>query len=186
MYAGDEPPPPLDHKLTGIRKTADMLKKVSSAETLTRLKDKIMARGGGGGASRDRSPPRDEPASDSESAPLVASAGSPAPIRVECGDRSLPDASGSDFSPRSDMTELESPREGATAFDLLPEGKGESERGGGARLARDDSAASLSNMVEPYNMRLLSRGASDARALWRQDALDSGPPWPWDEPDSAV
>ncbi|XP_073943884.1 ankyrin repeat-rich membrane spanning isoform X4 [Choristoneura fumiferana] len=183
LVCGDEPPPPQDHKLSGIRKTADMLKKVSSAETLTRLKEKIMARGG---SSRDRSPPRDEPTSDSESAPLVAAAGSPAPIRVECGDRSLADASGSDFSPRSDITELESPREGATAFDLLPEGKGENERGGGARLARDDSAASLSNMVEPYNMRLLSRGASDARALWRQDALDSGPPWPWDEPDSAV
>ncbi|XP_047987988.1 kinase D-interacting substrate of 220 kDa B isoform X1 [Leguminivora glycinivorella] len=184
--------PARDPRLGGLRKTADILKKVGSAEKLTRLKDKIM--------SRERSPARDEPGSDDESAPLVASepataAGSPAsgaragPVRVECGDRSLAELSagtGADLSPRSDVTELESPREGATAFDLLPEGKGDAEAGGpAARLARADSGE-MSNMVEPYNMRLLSRGASDARSLWRQDALDSGPPWPWDEPDSAV
>lgn len=184
------------------RKTAEILRKVSSAERLSRLKDKIMR---GSSGSRDRSPAREE-GSDDESAPLVASAPSspaanlsggsgssvasqsppPRTLGVEIGDRSLQDMSAtSDISPRSDLTELESPR--TADLDMLPEGKTDEEPGGGGvRMERVDSGGSVSNMVEPYNMRLLSRGASDARYLWRQDALESGPPWPWDEPDSAV
>lgn len=173
--------PVVDLKLRNLRRTADILRKVSSAERLTRLKDKIMR----GGGSRERSPARDEPApSDDESAPLVSPGGaSPRPLGVECG-RSAPGSA--EPSPRSDLTELESPR--PADFDLLPAGKG----GGGRdsprpRAARHDSGSSISNMVEPYNMRLLAHGTSDScRALWRQDALDAGPPWPWDEPDSAV
>lgn len=190
--------PVVDLKRKNLRKTAEILRKVSSAERLSRLKDKIMR---GSSGSRDRSPAREE-GSDDESAPLVASAPSspganqshgsgsvasqsppPQALGVEIGDRSLQDASAnSDISPRSDLTELESPR--TADFDMLPEGKSDEERGGGC--ARVDSGGSVSNMVEPYNMRLLSRGASEARYLWRQDALESGPPWPWDEPDSAV
>lgn len=195
--------PVVDLKRKNLRKTAEILRKVSSAERLTRLKDKIMRASSG---SRDRSPAREE-GSDDESAPLVASAQSspaanlsrgsgssiasqspppPRALGVEIGDRSLQDVSAtSDISPRSDLTELESPR--TADFDVLPEGKSDEERNGGcARIERVDSGGSVSNMVEPYNMRLLSRGASDARYLWRQDALESGPPWPWDEPDSAV
>lgn len=194
--------PVVDLKLKNLRKTAEILRKASSAERLSRLKDKIMR---GGSGSRDRSPAREE-GSDDESAPLVASAPSspaanlsrgsgssgasqsppPRTLGVEIGDRSLQDVSaGSDFSPRSDLTELESPR--TADFDVLPEGKSDDERNGGcARVERVDSGGSVSNMVEPYNMRLLSRGASEARYLWRQDAFESGPPWPWDEPDSAV
>ncbi|XP_049867259.1 kinase D-interacting substrate of 220 kDa B isoform X3 [Pectinophora gossypiella] len=195
--------PIIDLKLKNLRKTAEILKKVSSAERLSRLKDKIMR----GGGSRDRSPAREE-SSDDESAPLVSApagsagrgGGSSPPdaaprsppgeraheLGIECGDRSLQDITTStDFSPRSDLTDLESPR--AADFDLLPERKNEEERETGhVRMERVESDASVSNMVEPYNMRLLSRGASDARSLWRQDALDAGPPWPWEEPDSAV
>lgn len=185
-----------------LRKTAEILRKVSSAERLSRLKDKIMR---GSSGSRDRSPTREE-GSDDESAPLVAStlnspaanqsrgsgssgaSQSPPPrmLGVEIGDRSLQDVSASsDFSPRSDLTDLESPR--TADFDVLPEGKSDDERNGAcARIERVDSGGSVSNMVEPYNMRLLSRGSTEARYLWRQDAIDSGPPWPWDEPDSAV
>lgn len=181
--------PIVDLKLKSLRKTAEILKKVSSAERLSRLKDKIMRTSG----SRDRSPAREE--SDDESAPLVAVAsapatapGSPRPLALECGDRDrdVTASTDADVSPRSDLTELESPR-AAADFDLMPEGKSDEERAPARLQARADSAVSLSNMVEPYNMRLLAHGTSDsARALWRQDALDSGPPWPWDEPDSAV
>ncbi|XP_026329834.1 kinase D-interacting substrate of 220 kDa B isoform X4 [Hyposmocoma kahamanoa] len=194
--------PIVDLKRKNLRKTAELLRKVSSAERLSRLKDKIIR---GSSGSRDRSPAREE-GSDDESVPLVASVPSspatnlsrgsgssfasqsppPQALGVEIGDRSLQDVSAnSDVSPRSDLTELESPR--TADFDVLPEGKSDEERGGAcARVERVDSSGSVSNMVEPYNMRLLSRGASDARYLWRQDALESGPPWPWDEPDSAV
>ncbi|XP_063892186.1 kinase D-interacting substrate of 220 kDa B isoform X5 [Helicoverpa armigera] len=186
--------PILDLKLRGLRRTAEMLRKVSSAERLTRLRDKIMSRGGG---SRDRSPPRDE-ASDDESAPLVSPPGGPAPVAVPAvaspGPPSeastLAGAAGSgsaELSPRSDVTELESPRDVGAAFDLLPGDKGAGGEARGGRLRRADSSGSLGNMVEPYNLRLLAHGTVDsARALWRQDALDAGPPWPWDEPDSAV
>uniref|UniRef100_A0A2A4JWT6 Uncharacterized protein n=1 Tax=Heliothis virescens TaxID=7102 RepID=A0A2A4JWT6_HELVI len=92
-----------------------------------------------------------------------------------------------ELSPRSDVTELESPRDVGAAFDLLPGDKGAGGEARGGRLRRADSSGSLGNMVEPYNLRLLAHGTVDsARALWRQDALDAGPPWPWDEPDSAV
>ncbi|XP_061383302.1 kinase D-interacting substrate of 220 kDa B isoform X2 [Danaus plexippus] len=187
-------------------RTADSLRHVSSAERLTRLKDEIM--------SRDRSPPLvDGPASDDESAPLVSSppstpaapstasppAGSPSPSRtepvgarslnVDCVDRSSQEMTAStDFSPRSDLTEAESLRGSAGDLELLPGGRsvnGSSRRG----LTRSGSDASLSLSVEPYNMRVLSRGVTDgSRGLWRQDALDSiesAPPWPL-EPDSAV
>lgn len=182
--------PVVDPKLRSLRRTAEILRKVSSAERLTRLRDKIMR----GSGSRERSPAREE-GSDDESAPLVASApasaGSspgaaarraPPSLAVEC---SLQDGTASsDFSPRSDVTELESPH--AADPDVPPAGKADEERAGGGRVPRVDSGGSVGNMVEPYNMRLLARGASDTRALWRQDALDPGPPWPWDEPDSAV
>ncbi|XP_075969674.1 ankyrin repeat-rich membrane spanning isoform X2 [Anticarsia gemmatalis] len=192
--------PIVDLKLRGLRRTAEILRKVSSAERLSRLRDKIMSRGGG---SRERSPPRDEP-SDDESAPLVSppepAPAAPRPGRpaspsppsdstlagAEGGSPSPGDATASaELSPRSDVTELESPRDAGAAFDLLPADK---RAEGGARAARrEDSGASLGDMIEPYNLRLLAHGTSDgARALWRQDALDSGPPWPWDEPDSAV
>lgn len=183
-YAGTGSPV-LDLKLRGLRKTAAILRKVSSAERLTRLKDKIMR----GGGSRDRSPARDDLFSDDESQPLVSPAPlAPAALGVECG--SAEAAGSADLSPRSDLTELESPRD-ASALDLLPEGKGEEARrgggGGGGGAAREGSGASLCNMVEPYNMRLVAHGASEgARGLWRQDAVDAGPPWPWDEPDSPV
>ncbi|XP_060800404.1 kinase D-interacting substrate of 220 kDa B [Amyelois transitella] len=164
---------PADGKLRSLRRTTDMLRKVSSAERLTRLKDKML--------SRDRTPPRSDP-SDDESAPLVSPPGAPgraASSPASPGEaRVRVDASGGSGSPRSDVTELESPR--AADFDLLPAGKR------GAGLARHDSGGSLA-MAEPYTLRLLTHGTSDAgRALWRQDALDAGPPWPWDEPDSAV
>lgn len=194
--------PVVDLRRKNLRKTAEILRKVSSAERLSRLKDKIMR---GSSGSRDRSPAREE-ASDDESAPLVASVPSspatnlsrgsslsvasqsppPQTLGVDIGDRSIQDVSAtSDISPRSDLTELESPR--TADFDVLPEGKSDEDRGGGCtRVERANSGGSVSNMMEPYNMRLLSRGATDARYLWRQDALESGPPWPWDEPDSAV
>ncbi|XP_028161916.1 kinase D-interacting substrate of 220 kDa B isoform X2 [Ostrinia furnacalis] len=174
--------PVVDLKLRGLRRTADVLRKVSSAERLARLKDKIMA--------RDRSPARDEPAaSDDESAPLVSPPRPPPPppLGVEC-EREREQGASSDPSPRSDLTELDSPR--GADFDLLPAGKGagpEVTHAHGHGHARRDSGASLSNMVEPYNLRLLAHGTTDSgRALWRQDALDAGPPWPWDEPDEAV
>lgn len=192
--------PVVDIKLRGLRRTAEILRKVSSAERLTRLRDKIMSRGSG---SRERSPARDEP-SDDESAPLVSPTGapgqlSPAPLgspgQLAPASLSSPGPTSeastvagatcgsADLSPRSDVTELESPHDVGAAFDLLPGDKGARP----ARLQRVDSGASLGNMVEPYNMRLLAHGTVDsARALWRQDALDAGPPWPWDEPDSAV
>ncbi|KAJ8722652.1 hypothetical protein PYW07_003832 [Mythimna separata] len=176
--------PIVDLKLRGLRRTAEILRKVSSAERLTRLRDKIMSRGGG---SRERSPARDEP-SDDESAPLVspgetapAAAGSPGPPSEAS---TLAGAAGgsAELSPRSDVTELESPRDMGSALDLLP-----LDKGGARAVGRVDSDASLGNMVEPYNLRLLAHGTVDSgRALWRQDALDAGPPWPWDEPDSAV
>ncbi|CAH2990633.1 unnamed protein product [Chilo suppressalis] len=177
--------PVVDLKLRNLRRTADILRKVSSAERLSRFKDKIM--------SRDRSPTRSEAAgSDDESAPLVSPGAGPArPLGVECEREGAP--ASAEPSPRSDLTELESPHAtgGAPDFDLLPAGKGTGGGGGGResprRTPRLDSECSLSNMVEPYNMRLLAHGTSDScRALWRQDALDSGPPWPWDDPDSAV
>lgn len=177
--------PVVDLKLRSLRRTADILRKVSSAERLTRLKDKIMR----GGGSRDRSPPRDEPAaSDDESAPLVspplASPPPRPPLGVEC-EREREAGASADPSPRSDLTELESPR--PADFDLLPACKGDAERESPRPRARRGSSASLADAVEPYNMRLLAHGTSDScRALWRQDALDAGPPWPWDEPDSAV
>ncbi|KAL0893988.1 hypothetical protein ABMA27_014062 [Loxostege sticticalis] len=177
--------PVVDLKLRSLRRTADILRKVSSAERLTRLKDKIMR----GGGSRDRSPPRDEPAaSDDESAPLVspplASPPPRPPLGVEC-EREREAGASADPSPRSDLTELESPR--PADFDLLPACKGDAERESPRPRARRGSLASLADAVEPYNMRLLAHGTSDScRALWRQDALDAGPPWPWDEPDSAV
>ncbi|XP_034840584.2 kinase D-interacting substrate of 220 kDa B isoform X3 [Maniola hyperantus] len=202
--------PVLDLKLRNLRRTADILRKVGSAERLARFKDKIMSRGPG---SRDRSPPRDETASDDESAPLVSSPpgnalrsvrpSSPVPARsgsgaliarplgVECADRSPQDGTASaDFSPRSEMTDAESPRGSAPDFDLLPESKSEVRTAARVRFAREPSETSLSNMIEPYNLRLLAHGTSDGtRGLWRQDAmdsLDSGPPWPPHEPDSAV
>lgn len=178
--------PIVDLKLRGLRKTAAILRKVSSAERLTRLKDKIMR----GGGSRERSPVRDDTFSDDESQPLVSpaelvtSAGEPmarTPLGVDC---EVDGSNSAELSPRSDLTELESPH---AALDVLPERKGDEDRGGGERVLRQESDASLCNMVEPYNMRLLAHGASEgARALWRQDAMDSGPPWPWDEPDSPV
>lgn len=138
------------------------LRKAGSAERLCRLKDKLMSRGGG--CSRDRS-------SDEEAAPLVVRVG---------GACSPQDPSPSvELSPRSDAGS-----EGC-AFDLLPEGKGRAGGYGGGGLPRQDSDASLGNMVEPYNLRLLARGASEALRLWRQDALDA-PPWPSHESDSAV
>ncbi|XP_052737479.1 kinase D-interacting substrate of 220 kDa B isoform X3 [Bicyclus anynana] len=203
--------PVLDLKLRNLRRTADMLRKVGSAERLARFKDKILSRGPG---SRERSPPRDEAASDDESAPLVSSpdaaalgvdARSPSPaspgtarpgsgalgarpLGVECADRSPRDGTASaDFSPRSEVTDAESPRDSAPDFDLLPEGKGDGRPAARAHFARGASDGSLSNMMEPYNMRLLAHGAADgSRGLWRQDALDGGPPWPPHEPDSAV
>ncbi|XP_068629361.1 kinase D-interacting substrate of 220 kDa B [Battus philenor] len=210
--------PIVDLKLRSLKRTAEILKKVGSAERLTRFKDKIMSRGNG---SRERSPPRDEPGSDDESAPLVSSPStdlhrdrsasstsnssplgpssqsrtyptSPTKkmLGVHCGDRSLQDITAStDFSPRSDITDLESPRECTAEFDHLPECKsGSGKNNTKLDIARENSDSSLSNMVEPYNMYLLSHGTSEnCRALWRQNALDSGPPWPWDdEPDSAV
>ncbi|XP_059057143.1 kinase D-interacting substrate of 220 kDa B [Achroia grisella] len=209
--------PVVDLKLKNLRRTAEILRKVSSAERLTRLKDKILSRGSG---SRERSPPRDETlGSEDESAPLVssseqshvagsspessptaapsvrshstmASSSAPSrPIEVDCGNRSLQDVTASsDFSPRSDITELDSPRDGAADFDLLPPNKANDDRSvPRVHIERHDSGASVSNMIEPYNMRLLAHGSSEnCRPLWRQDALDPGPPWPWDEPDSAV
>ncbi|XP_026744972.1 kinase D-interacting substrate of 220 kDa B isoform X3 [Trichoplusia ni] len=190
--------PVVDLKLRGLRRTADILRKVSSAERLTRLRDKIMSRGG----SRERSPVRDE-ASDDESAPLVSPVGAPMAVAAAPASPGPPSeastlagasSAGSaertptsaELSPRSDVTELESPQSAGAAFDLLP-GDKRAEGGARARLERAPSSVSLGNMVEPYNMRLLARGTSDgARSLWRQDALDAGPPWPWDEPDSAV
>lgn len=196
--------PILDLKLRGLRRTAEILRKVSSAERLTRLRDKIMARGGG---SRERSPPRDEP-SDDESAPLVSPPGAKAPLTVvtqpsspsphsdastiakggEVGESSPAEGTASaELSPRSDVTELDSPRDTGAAFDLLPSGKSDERSTASARPQRSDSDGSVSNMMEPYNMRLLAHGTADGgRGLWRQDALDSDPPWPWDEPDSAV
>ncbi|CAB3242342.1 unnamed protein product [Arctia plantaginis] len=196
--------PILDIKLRGLRRTAEILRKVSSAERLTRLRDKIMSRGGG---SRERSPPRDEP-SDDESVPLVSPPGTKAPLTVvthpssssplsdastiagggEAGESSPGDATlSAELSPRSDMTELDSPRDTGAAFDLMPAGKTDERSTSNARPQRSDSDVSVSNMMEPYNMRLLAHGTSDgSRGLWRQDALDSDPPWPWDEPDSAV
>ncbi|XP_028037940.1 kinase D-interacting substrate of 220 kDa B isoform X4 [Bombyx mandarina] len=164
---------PLDLKLRSLRKTAEILRKVSSAERLTRLRDKIISRNG----SRDRSPPREYATSDDESAPLVSSDDA----------RAVP-SGGAQLSPRSDLTELESPRSRDAAFDLLPEHKASENRTTRPDLERSGSWASVSNMVEPYNMRLLSHGTADGcRSLWRQDALDSDPPWPWDdEPDSVV
>ncbi|XP_045785394.1 kinase D-interacting substrate of 220 kDa B isoform X2 [Maniola jurtina] len=202
--------PVLDLKLRNLRRTADILRKVGSAERLARIKDKIMSRAPG---SRDRSPPRDETASDDESAPLVSSPpgaavrsarlASPAaarsdsgalvarPLGVECADRSPQDGTAStDFSPRSETTDAESPRGSAPDFDLMPESKSEARSAARVRFARESSETSLSNMLEPYNLRLLAHGTSDgSRGLWRQDAmdsLDSGPPWPPHEPDSAV
>ncbi|XP_013180376.1 PREDICTED: kinase D-interacting substrate of 220 kDa isoform X4 [Papilio xuthus] len=211
--------PIVDLKLRSLKRTAEILKKVGSAERLTRFKDKIMSRGNG---SRERSPPREETASDDESAPLVSSPAAPPPpprdisasstsnssplasssqsracptspnkklIGVDCGDRSLQDITAStDFSPRSDLTDLESPRECTVQFDHLPECKSGDGKNTKLHVAREDSSSSLSNMVEPYNMYLLAHGTSEnCRGLWRQNALDSGPPWPWDdEPDSAV
>lgn len=164
--AGASGSPVVDLKLRGLRKTAAILRKVSSAERLTRLKDKIMR----GGGSRERSPARDEAPSDDESAPLVAGAGgAPPPLGVSV---SL-EAGSADPSPRSDLTSLESPRS--------PDPLHAPGAPGGERC---DSLGSLCNMVEPYNLRLLAPGPE--RALWRQDALDPGPPWPWDEPDSPV
>ncbi|XP_045485895.1 kinase D-interacting substrate of 220 kDa B isoform X1 [Pieris rapae] len=202
--------PVVDLKLRNLRRTADILRKVGSAERLTRLREKFFSLNSG---SRERSPTREEP-SDDESVPLVSSPtvsaaspldksenvdaskpSSPATtasykrsLGVDCGDRSIQDFTvSSDFSPRSDTTELESPREGGTAFDLLPETKCCSGPPKKAYMLREESNGSISNMVEPYNMRLLSHGTTEgSRALWRQDALDSDPPWPWEEPDSAV
>ncbi|XP_050680910.1 uncharacterized protein LOC126976568 [Leptidea sinapis] len=193
--------PVVDLKLRNLRRTADMIRKVGSAERLSRFKDKILSLNG----SRERSPPDDGAAlSDDESMPLVtspavsaasdllASSASSAHCRttlgVECGDRSLQDiTASSDFSPRSDLTDLESPR-GSTDFDLLPESKhATTPLKPKVGMVREESDGSISNMVEPYNMRLFAHGTSEGlRSLWRQDALDSGPPWPWDEPDSAV
>ncbi|CAK1545285.1 unnamed protein product [Leptosia nina] len=202
--------PVIDLKLRNLRRTADILRKVGSAERLSRLKDKFFSLNSG---SRERSPPREEP-SDEESVPLVSSptvsATSPQtdnadastrmsspigsttpsykkPLDVECGDRSQEYTASSDFSPRSDTTELESPRESGTVFDMLPESKNGNGPSYKVSMIREESNGSISNMVEPYNMRLLAHGTTEgSRALWRQDALDSGPPWPWDEPDSAV
>lgn len=186
--------PVIDLKLRGLRKTAAILRKVSSAERLTRFKDKILSRSSG---SRDRSPAREDAFSDDESVPLVSPpssalhlqlvtplAPSPPPLGVSVASLDAP--ASSELSPRSDLTELESPREPDASFDMMPELKPGA--GGGGGVSRADSAASLGNMVEPYNLRLLAHGAGSAgvRALWRQDALDSDPPWPWDEPDSPV
>ncbi|CAG4989245.1 unnamed protein product [Parnassius apollo] len=217
--------PIVDLKLRSLKRTAEILKKVGSAERLTRFKDKLMSRGNG---SRERSPSREDAGSDDESAPLVGSPTTVAsaseirrdastrssssnssplvasshsrtyltsptktPIGVDCRDRSLQDVTAStDFSPRSDITDLESPRECATEFDHLPVCKSGDEKfmvKTETRIERQDSGTSISNMVEPYNMFLLAHGTSEnSRTLWRQNALDSGPPWPWDEPDSAV
>lgn len=195
--------PIFELKLKGLKRTTDILKKVSSADKLSRLKE-LLSRGGSG--SRERSPARDD-VSDDESVPLVSppagsspgatsvhskNSGSPSKksrthLGVECRDDSLQDVTVStDFSPRSDATTLESPRD-SVAFDLLPERKCVSNDKGTTivEIERAVSEHSISNMMEPYNMRLLSRGASETRYLWRQDALDA-PPWPWDEPDSAV
>ncbi|KAH9643363.1 hypothetical protein HF086_008850 [Spodoptera exigua] len=183
--------PIVDLKLRGLRRTAEILRKVSSAERLSRLRDKIMSRGGG---SRERSPARDEP-SDDESAPLVSPGCVPVPIPAAVGSPGPPseastlagaaDNGSASLSPRSDVTELESPRDVGAAFDLLPGDKRADDRATrpAARLDHAGSSASLGDMVEPYNMRLLGEAG---RGLWRQDALDAGPPWPWDEPDSAV
>ncbi|XP_022819327.1 kinase D-interacting substrate of 220 kDa isoform X2 [Spodoptera litura] len=186
--------PIVDLKLRGLRRTAEILRKVSSAERLSRLKDKIMSRGGG---SRERSPARDEP-SDDESAPLVSPGCAPLPVPVAIGSpgpssetstlAGAAENGSASLSPRSDVTDLESPRDVGNTFDLLPGDKSTAstaERGVrvDGRLERAGSSASVGNMVEPYNMRLLGEAG---RALWRQDALDAGPPWPWDEPDSAV
>ncbi|KAF9421826.1 hypothetical protein HW555_002266 [Spodoptera exigua] len=155
------------------------------------ITDKIMSRGGG---SRERSPARDEP-SDDESAPLVSPGCAPVPIPAAVGSPGPPseastlagaaDNGSASLSPRSDVTELESPRDVGAAFDLLPGDKRADDRATrpAARLDHAASSASLGDMVEPYNMRLLGEAG---RGLWRQDALDAGPPWPWDEPDSAV
>lgn len=206
--------PAIDLKLRSLRKTAAILRKVSSAEKLSRLKDKIMARGSG---SRERSPPRDDPVSDDESAPLVSptvsrrfgppddggGSTSSAVPSLPSGDAPTPTPMGGDavvsprdhdatlsaeLSPRSDVTELESSPSSDARFDVPPPRKANEGRAHAPRrLERNDSVSSLSNMMEPYNMRLLAHGTSEGgRALWRQDALDSGPPWPPDDPDSAV
>ncbi|XP_041977396.1 kinase D-interacting substrate of 220 kDa B isoform X18 [Aricia agestis] len=149
---------------SALRRTADALARVGSADGLARLKDRILSRGG----SRERSPARSD---DDESAPLVCRSPAGRDLAASPAGRDLA------ASPASDLTELESPR--ADPADLLPcdksgeAGGGCTERGG--RRASDPSL----DMVEPYNMRLLGH------ALWRQDALDD-PPWPWAEPDSAV
>ncbi|XP_037295400.1 kinase D-interacting substrate of 220 kDa B isoform X3 [Manduca sexta] len=178
--------PAVDPKLRGLRRTAEILRKVSSAERLSRLRE-IMSRGSG---SRERTPPRSEVQSDDESAPLVSPPEPRGPAEApRPAARSPPDGTAAgDASPSSAVTDLESPRTAETDFDLLPEGKGGDDRTASrSPLERAGSSASVSNMVEPYNMRLLARGASEsARTLWRQDALDPGPPWPWDDPDSAV
>lgn len=143
-----------------VNKSAGALRSIGSAERLSRLKDKLVSRGGGG--SDERSPER---FSDDESAPLVAGA----------RDRWREPLASAELSPRSDSTG------DGSAFDLLPDDKGArgAARGGGGGLARADSDSSLGNMVEPYNLRLL------AARLWRQDALDA-PPWPGPDTDSAV
>lgn len=173
-------PPARSHSVEGSARSGspglDLRARPSgSAERLVRLRDLVGARA----PSRDRSPPRDEPASDDESAPLVSSPPSPAlarPAGVECSSpRSAP--ASADFSPSSDV---ESPRGSAADFDLLPEGKG----WGRAARARAGGGAGERD-AEPYGLRLLARGTSEGlRSLWRQDALDSDPPWL--EPDSAV
>ncbi|GBP85350.1 Kinase D-interacting substrate of 220 kDa B [Eumeta japonica] len=217
--------PAVDFKLRNIRKTADILKKVGSAERLTKLKEKIMSVGTG---SRDRSPAREDTISDDESAPLVSPGiispmnitGGPAAdapcltvrsmsslhsksaqnsptkkitiLGIECREPSLQDCTQStEFSPRSEISQLDSPRETLLDFDILPEAKTGSNSGESQShrndIIREESQESMSNMIEPYNMRLLAHGTSETgRALWRQDAIDAGPPWPWDDPDSAV
>ncbi|CAH0720937.1 unnamed protein product, partial [Brenthis ino] len=138
------------------------------AERLAWLKDKFT-----------RAPPAHaarpaRPSSDDECAPLVASPAAPAnagAAALECDlsyNAGTEGTASTDFSPRSDASDADSLRD-SVDFDLLPESKG----------GRAGSDGSLSNMVEPYNLRLLARGS-----LWRQDALDCDPPW--HEPDSAV
>ncbi|CAH2086366.1 unnamed protein product [Euphydryas editha] len=173
--------PGLDLRPRGLRRP-DVPRAAGSAERLALLRDLLVAHA----PSRDRSPPRDEPASDDESAPLVSSppsaaASPPSPRRApaggECGSPRAAPAS-ADLSPPSDS---ESPRCSAANFDLLPEGKG----GGRAARARPGGEPSERDAAEPYGMRLLAHGTAEGlRALWRQDALDSDPPWL--EPDSAV
>ncbi|KAL4705768.1 hypothetical protein ACJJTC_006549 [Scirpophaga incertulas] len=106
-----------------------------------------------------------------------------ASAELKCSPSASDDESAPLVSPQSDTTDASSPRD---AFDVLPADKDCGKRTRTVLGPSLGSGSSLCNMVEPYNMRLLAHGTADGGRLWRQDALDAGPPWPWNDPDEAV